>query len=122
MTMYPGLTVEIVRDLRHRAGQWLRVLRQERGLSQRQLARKVGAENHTFVSEVELGRVRIPPDHYRMWAVALGVDRRQFVRTLMSYYEPLMHVIVFGRGSVIDRPVKRAWRALASTRKRASKE
>ena len=50
-------------ELRTTAGRWLRELRQKRGLSQRELARKVGAK-YTFVSQVESGRCRMPPERY----------------------------------------------------------
>jgi transcriptional regulator with XRE-family HTH domain len=78
------------------AGLWLRELREKRGLSQRQLASLVGAEYYTFISQLETGRGRIPPDRYRQWAGALGVDVVDFVRTLMQYYDPVTYDILFG--------------------------
>jgi transcriptional regulator with XRE-family HTH domain len=83
------------RKLRNQAGRWLKELREKRGLSQRDLAAKVGAEYYTFVSQLETGRGRIPPDRYLAWARALGVDKREFVRVLMSYYDPVTYGILF---------------------------
>jgi transcriptional regulator with XRE-family HTH domain len=83
------------RKLRNQAGVWLKELREKRGLSQRDLAAKVGAEYYTFVSQLENGRGRIPPDRYLAWARALGVDKREFVRVLMSYYDPVTYGILF---------------------------
>jgi transcriptional regulator with XRE-family HTH domain len=86
---------ELTQKLRHRAGTWLRELREQRGLSQRELAAQVGTEYYTFISQLETGRGRIPPDRYLAWAHALGVDKREFVRTLMSYYDPVTYSILF---------------------------
>jgi transcriptional regulator with XRE-family HTH domain len=82
-------------ELRARAGRWLRELREQRGLTQREMAQKVGAEYHTFISQLELGRCRIPPDRYLVWAGALGVEPREFVLRLLAYYDPTTYNIVF---------------------------
>jgi transcriptional regulator with XRE-family HTH domain len=86
---------ELTQKLRTQAGVWLRELREKRGLSQRELAARVGAEYYTFISQLETGRGRIPPDRYLAWAHALGIDKREFVRTLMSYYDPVTYGILF---------------------------
>jgi transcriptional regulator with XRE-family HTH domain len=88
---------KLTQKLRGKAGSWLRELREKRGLSQRELAQKVGAEYYTFISQLEHGRGRIPPDRYLVWADALGVNPREFVRGLMSFYDPMTYNIVFGR-------------------------
>jgi ribosome-binding protein aMBF1 (putative translation factor) len=82
-------------ELRRQAGRWLRELREARGLSQRGLADRVGAEYYTFISQLESGRGRIPPDRYTAWATALGVEPKIFVQTLMRYYDPVTYGIVF---------------------------
>lgn len=84
-----------VKLLRREAGQWLRSLREKKGLSQRQLAAQLGLEYYTFVSQLEAGRGRIPPDRYAAWAESLGVGSMEFVRTLMRYYDPITYNIVF---------------------------
>lgn len=84
-----------VQELRRLAGHWLKELREKRGLSQRQFATIVGAEHYTFISQLETGRGRIPPDRYRQWAAALGVEPAVFVRTLMKYYDPVTYGILF---------------------------
>jgi transcriptional regulator with XRE-family HTH domain len=85
-----------VQELRHKAGQWLKELREMRGLSQRQLATLVGAEYYTFISQLETGRGRIPAARYREWAAALEVPPAEFVRTLMKFYDPMTYGILFG--------------------------
>lgn len=85
-----------VQELRAAGGQWLKELREAAGLSQRELADKVGITYYTFVSQLENGRGRLPPDRYQAWAAALGVDARSFTRDLMQFYDPITHNILFG--------------------------
>ena len=61
----------------------------------RQLADKVGVEHYTFISQLECGHGRIPPDRYRMWATALDIEPRHFVRLLMHFYDPVTYQILF---------------------------
>ena len=81
--------------LRQQAGQWLRDLRKGRNLSQRDLARLVHVEYYTFISQIEAGKGRIPPDRYTVWAEALGVAPREFVKTILRYYDPVTYEILF---------------------------
>lgn len=84
-----------VKRLRQDAGRWLRDLREDRGLSQRQLANLVGLDYYTFVSQLEAGRGRIPPDRYRIWAEALGMEPSFFVKQLMRFYDPATFDVLF---------------------------
>ena len=88
-------TATDVQDLRREGGRWLKDLREQAGMSQRQLALKVGAEHYTFISQLETGRGRIPPDRYEEWAKALEVEAKPFVRELMRFYDPTTHRILF---------------------------
>jgi len=85
-----------VQARRRAGGQWLRELRTRRGLSQRELATAVGAEYYTFISQLENGRGRIPPDRYETWAEALGLPVWNFVFNIMRYYDPVTFEILFG--------------------------
>jgi transcriptional regulator with XRE-family HTH domain len=82
-------------ELRKEAGRWLKERREACGLSQRQLADKVGAEYYTFISQVEMGRGRVPPDKYRVWSEALGLEPRDFVIALLPFYDPVTFEILF---------------------------
>ena len=84
-----------VQALRRAGGQWLRDRRLARQLSQRALAEKVGAEYYTFISQLENGRGRIPPDRYRAWAESLGIPAPTFVYNLMRFYDPVTFEILF---------------------------
>jgi transcriptional regulator with XRE-family HTH domain len=85
-----------VQDLRREGGRWLKDMREAAGLSQRQLAAKVGADYYTFISQLETGRGRIPPDRYTDWAKALGMADKDFVREVMRFYDPITYGILFG--------------------------
>jgi transcriptional regulator with XRE-family HTH domain len=89
---------ELTRRLRVKAGRWLRDSREKRGLFQRELAQLVGVRDAAFISQLENGKGRIPPDRYLIWAHALDVEPREFVLKLLSYYDPVTHDIIFRRG------------------------
>src|SRR4029079_12044287 len=89
------LDCKLTKELRNEAGRWLRELRERRGLSQRELAAKVGAKYYSFISSLEGGRGRIPPDRYLAGAEALEINPQGFVHRLMSYYDPVTYRILF---------------------------
>ena len=75
---------EQAREGRTRLGQWLREMRKKSGLTQRELARNVGLEYYTVISQLEHGQGYISADRYRVWAEALGVEPAEFLRVLAS--------------------------------------
>ena len=85
--------------LRQEAGKWLRALRETAGLSQRELAKRVGLEYYTFISQIESGRGRVPPTQIKAWAEVLGVVPRRFAIEMMRYYDPLNYELIFGAGA-----------------------
>ena len=85
-----------VQELRREGGKWLKEQRERAGLSQRQLAEQVGAEYYTFISQLETGRGRIPPDRYLVWAKALKAQPRTFVKEILRFYDPVTYEILFG--------------------------
>lgn len=82
-------------DSRADLGVWLKSLREERGMSQRQLADQLSLDYYTFISQLETGRGKIPTGRYLDWANALGQEPRSFVKTLLSCYEPGTYNILF---------------------------
>ncbi len=93
-----------VQQLRREAGRWLKELREKRKLTQRQLAEKVGVEYYTFVSQLEVGRGRIPPDRYEVWAQALEIEPAVFVKHLMRFYDPETYRLLFGEETAANQP------------------
>lgn len=84
-----------VKKLRKQGGMWLKSLREESSLTQREFAELVGAEYYTFISQIENGRGRVPPDKYRLWAKHLKISPKEFVKGIMRYYDPITHNILF---------------------------
>lgn len=91
----PKTSPEAAKEQRAALGHWLKKLREERGLSQRELADRLSLDYYTFISQLENGRGRIPVHRYAEWAHALGIEPRRFVKTLLSYYEPTTYSILF---------------------------
>ncbi|THD61252.1 helix-turn-helix transcriptional regulator [Phenylobacterium sp.] len=82
--------------LRRAAGRWLKAAREARGLTQAELAAILGLRYYTFVSQVESGVGRVPIESQGDWAAALGLDAADFAGTLLRYYEPELHRLLFG--------------------------
>jgi transcriptional regulator with XRE-family HTH domain len=85
-----------IRELRRQGGKWLKGLREDAGLSQSELAERLEMSVYTFISQIENGRGRIPPDRYETWARVLNVPVKGFVRELLSFYDPNTYRILFG--------------------------
>ena len=81
--------------LRKQGRQWLKTLRMHAGFAQQQLANVLGLEYYTFISQLETGRGRIPPDRYKIWAKSLRMPAREFVHKIMRFYDPITYRILF---------------------------
>jgi transcriptional regulator with XRE-family HTH domain len=81
--------------LRKQAGAWLQARRKERGLSQIELAERLGLKYYTFISQVENGFGRAPVESMEAWARALAIPPPEFTRRLLSFYEPELYRLLF---------------------------
>jgi transcriptional regulator with XRE-family HTH domain len=88
-------TVPEAKKLRRAAGAWLKELRAQAGLSQIELADRLGLKYYTFISQVENGFGRVPTDTMEAWARALGAEPAGFARQLLSFYDPELHRLLF---------------------------
>lgn len=86
----------VTKSLRQEAGRWLKAGREAAGLTQAELAARVGLRYYTFVSQVESGLGRVPIESQGAWAEAVGQDTAEFARTLLRYYEPELYRLLFG--------------------------
>jgi transcriptional regulator with XRE-family HTH domain len=84
-----------VKERRKEAGAWLRGLRERAGLTQMDLAIRLGFKYYAFVSQVETGFTRLPPQKVGAWADAVGADPPVFARRLLSFYEPELHRVLY---------------------------
>lgn len=82
---------------RKAAGAYIRELRLQRGLTQKELSKLLELEHYTMISGVENGNNRVPPEALVSWAKALRVNPREFARRLLSHYEPRYFEAIFGR-------------------------
>ena len=93
--MRPANAAPEAKQQRKLAGGWLKELRAAAGLSQIQLAGRLGLKYYTFVSQVENGFGRVPTESMEAWALALGQNPQAFARRLLSYYDPELHRLLF---------------------------
>lgn len=97
----PGKAMQLNRKtpaagrMRKEAGAWLKELRAAAGLSQVELAHRLGLRYYTFISQVENGFGRVPTDTMEAWARALGQQPSAFARRLLTYYDPELHRLLF---------------------------
>lgn len=82
--------------LRKLAGKYIRERRESAGLTQQEVAKAVGLDYYTMVSQIELGKNRVPPDKLSRFAQALDCDPREFGKRLLQYYDPFMWQMLFG--------------------------
>ena len=90
------VVVPEARRLRKQAGDWLKARRADAGLSQIDLAARLGLKYYTFISQVENGFSRVPTEVMAAWAVELGLEPSAFTKHLLLYYEPEMYRLLFG--------------------------
>ena len=88
-------TMPEAKKLRRDAGTWLKELRARAGLSQIELAERLGLKYYTFISQVENGFGRVPTESMEAWARALGTDPSDFARQLLSFYDPELYRLLF---------------------------
>jgi transcriptional regulator with XRE-family HTH domain len=81
--------------MRKQAGAWLKEQRQKAGLSQVELATRLGFKYYTFISQIENGFGRVPSESMAKWAHALGIPPVLFARTLLACYDPALHRLLF---------------------------
>ena len=96
---YPKYRVDKVaaRKKRIEAGEYIKRLRlaHDPKRTQRALADKLKLDYYTFISQVETGTARVPPESQVAWAKALGVDPQEFAKKLLSCYDPHTYKALF---------------------------
>ena len=82
--------------MRMASGRQLRQWREAAGKTQQEIAKEIGFAYYTMISQLELGRSFVPPERYREYAAALGVDLESFVRWQVRWSNPYAWAILFG--------------------------
>ncbi|MEO1315360.1 MAG: helix-turn-helix transcriptional regulator [Pseudomonadota bacterium] len=101
-------TDDATKELRRKLGRWLKEHREERGLTQADLAERLGLRYYSFISQVENGLGRIPQDLYAPWAAALDIDPRIFAWTVLAHLEPGLYGMLDADAPTLTQPKKRA--------------
>jgi transcriptional regulator with XRE-family HTH domain len=83
------------RALRKEGGKYLMQLRKDAGLTQRELAEKIGLEYYTFISQIESGQGRLQAGLYEDAALAFGVEPKEFTKNMLMYYDPDTYKALF---------------------------
>lgn len=95
MSLNSKATDVMSKTSRKRGGLVIKTLRTSLGYTQRDLAEKCGLDYYTFVSQIEAGTGKIPPQKLVAFATALEVKPTIFAREVMKYYDPIMFEIIY---------------------------
>ena len=79
-------------------GKFLKQKRVRVGLSQRDLALKLGYGSAQFISNIERGEASVPPKMARKLVTILNLSERELVRVLVQEYEKYLHSQISRRG------------------------
>jgi transcriptional regulator with XRE-family HTH domain len=90
------MSKEASKKLRKQGGTYLKKLRNSAGLTQRELAEASGFKYYTFISQIENGYGRIPPNLYKDYAKAVGVNLAVFAENMLKFYDPYTYKCLFG--------------------------
>ena len=88
--------------LRQQGGQYLKHLRQDAELTQRNLADEVGLKHYSFLSSIESGSAILPSDLYEKYAEAVGVPTDEFAKRMLMYTKPEIYKCIWGLPSASD--------------------
>lgn len=90
-------TAEIAERRRREAGQILADMRRSVDKTQKDIAKEIGIEYYTMISQIESGKVRLPPAQIIPFAQAVQTNRKKLAKMLLYYYEPEMYEALFDR-------------------------
>ncbi len=90
------------KELRKKAGAYVRSLRHAADLTQRDVAQALNLDYYTFISQLESGYGRVPPNLYVPLAQVLGVDPKEFTKSMIKYYDPFTYEGLFGKHPYIE--------------------
>lgn len=82
---------EEAREQRRILGRILKTWRENKGLTQADLAEALNLKYYSFISQVENGLGRIPQSLYVPWANALSVDTEAFCWCVLAHVEPSIY-------------------------------
>ncbi len=93
---------------RQQEGNLIRTLRHAAGLTQEQLATRIGLAHKQTISGIEMGRQHVPPERCEDFALALGERARTFSAFLLRWQSPWLFAGIFGRDAMLTRELQAA--------------
>jgi transcriptional regulator with XRE-family HTH domain len=87
--------MKVDKEQRRAIGRLLKGLREKQGMTQNDMAKAVGQEYFTFVSQVETGAAKIPSKDIALWARVLGVKKEVLAKEALRHYDPDMFDALF---------------------------
>lgn len=91
-----ALSTEKREKNRNTLGARLKEMREAQGFTQNALAKALGLEYYTMISQMELGYVSIPPAFWAPIADILGQKRDEWVLTCLDEINPEIYQALFG--------------------------
>jgi transcriptional regulator with XRE-family HTH domain len=85
------------RIARANAGQYIKRLRTDAGLTQKDLSEILKLKYYTFISQVENGQGRLPPNLWVKTAKAVNVEVVEFALDMLNFYDPHAFNAINGR-------------------------
>lgn len=82
--------------LRKQAGEYLKRLRTDARLTQREVAEALGLSYYTLIAQIEAGKTRLPPDKQAAMAKVLGIRRYALAQRLLQFYDPYTWDMIWG--------------------------
>lgn len=87
-------TTKDARILRALAGDHVKKIRIAQEMTQRDLAVALNLKYYTFISQLENGQGRLPPNLTVRTAIALNQDPKEFALKMLSFYDPHTFIAV----------------------------
>lgn len=82
--------------MRKRYGAHLKQLREDCGLTQRDVAEKLDYDYYTMISQIERGLGRVPPEDLPTWAAAYRQPLKEFAKTYLYWTDPYVYSALYG--------------------------
>ena len=101
---------------RQAQGEYVRSLRESRGLTQSDPLDALGITSKQMISAIENARVNFPPDWVEMFAEVLKVPVQEFAKTLLRYQNPFLYAAIFGADAALAAELEQASDRVASVK------
>lgn len=95
------------RVLRKRFGMFLKIHREDLGMTQAEVGARLDYSGAAMVSQQERGVTVLPPHYLPQWANILGIRPRKFAKHYLYYCEPDIYRCMYGEDPYVLEEVPR---------------